>query len=484
MNRKVRVRYAPSPTGFLHIGNARTALYNYIFAKHYKGDFIIRIEDTDIDREVEGAIESQFKYLNWIGIHEDESIYKPKKHGPYQQLIRNKNGIYKKYIDELLENGYAYRCFCSKEDLDALRKHQKEVLKIAPKYNEKCRFLTKEEIENKTSKNEPFNIRLKCINKDFTFQDMVRGEVTFKGEEIGDWIIIKNNGIPTYNFAVVIDDYLMEISHVIRGEEHISNTPKQQMLYEYFKWEEPIFAHLNLIVNQEKKKLSKRDTYAIQYLNLYEEKGYLPSAIINFLSLLGWSPKGEKEIFTLDELINIFDEKRFSKSSSMFDVQKLEWLNSNYIKNMEDNEYINTFKPFIFKFFPESKNLKEEIINFMLLTYKKEIHYGEQLKELLKIYFERNIEIANKTKTYLKENFEYKQLANNLLNSFNEIEKWDELNIKEIIKKIGKELNIKGKNLFMPTRIITTTLDKGPEIAKIIFLLGKNKVINNIQKVL
>ena len=300
--KKVRVRYAPSPTGHLHIGNARTALFNYLFAKHYNGDFVLRIEDTDIARNVEGGEASQIKYLNWLGIYPDESPQNPNpKYAPYRQMERL--DIYKKYTDWLLEKGYAYKCFCTQEELDEEHARQ-EALGLAPRYNRKCCNLTPEEIKEKEAQNIPYTIRIKVPdNETYEFDDMIRGKVSFESKDIGDWVLVKANGIPTYNYAVVIDDHCMDITHVFRGEEHLSNTPKQIMLYKMFGWDVPRFGHMTLIVNENHKKLSKRDANVLQFMSQYEQLGYLPEAMFNFMALLGWSPEGEQEIFSHDELI-------------------------------------------------------------------------------------------------------------------------------------------------------------------------------------
>jgi nondiscriminating glutamyl-tRNA synthetase len=270
---KVRVRYAPSPTGFLHIGNARTALFDYLFAKHHDGTFVLRIEDTDVERNVEGGEESQLFYLNWLGIEPDESAQKPNpKYGPYRQTERL--DIYKKYVDILLEKGYAYKCFCTSEEIEEDYNRQIEAGVTATRYNRKCLNLTKEEIKQKEEAGIPYSIRLRVPNhKTYEFEDLIRGHVSFESKDIGDFVIVKSNGIPTYNFAVVIDDHLMEISHVFRGEEHISNTPKQLMIYEMLGWEAPKFGHMTIIVNENHKKLSKRDNSIMQFMSQYKEAG-------------------------------------------------------------------------------------------------------------------------------------------------------------------------------------------------------------------
>jgi glutamyl-tRNA synthetase/nondiscriminating glutamyl-tRNA synthetase len=296
---KIRVRYAPSPTGLLHIGNARSALFNYIFARHFGGEFIVRIEDTDVLRNVKGGEESQLSNLRWLGLDWDESPDKVGKYGPYRQLERLE--LYQNYANELLDKGLAYKDYRDNSDQYAIR------FKV-PK------------------------------DETYVFDDIVRGELKFMSKDVEDWIILKDNGIPTYNFAVVIDDHLMEISHVLRGEEHITNTPKQLMVYRAFGWQEPKFGHMTIIVNEQKKKLSKRDKNVIQFISEYKDMGYLPEAMFNFIALLGWSPSGNQEILTQEEIIKGFDPSRLSKAPAMFDKEKLAFVNSRYIKKLSVEE--------------------------------------------------------------------------------------------------------------------------------------------------
>lgn len=292
MGNEVRVRYAPSPTGHLHIGGARTALFNYLYARHFNGKFIIRIEDTDIKRNVEGGEYNQLEYLKWLGIEWDESIDVGGEYGPYRQTERL--DIYEKYWRELLDKGLAYKCYCTEEELERSREEQM-ARGEAPKYSGRCRHLTDEERKRFEAEGRKPTIRFRVPEgKVYAFDDMVKGRVSFDSDGIGDFVIVKQNGIPTYNFAVTIDDHLMKISHVLRGEEHISNTPKQLMLYEAFGWEAPVFAHMTLIVGENRKKLSKRDESVIQFVEQYRDLGYLPEALLNFIALLGWSPEGEE----------------------------------------------------------------------------------------------------------------------------------------------------------------------------------------------
>ncbi|WFG96691.1 glutamate--tRNA ligase [Spiroplasma citri] len=480
MKQKVRLRYAPSPTGFLHIGNTRTALFNYLFAKHYDGVFVLRIEDTDIERNVEGAIASQLDNLRWLGIEPDETIDRPGAYGPYRQLERLE--LYQKYAQKLLTTKKAYYCFCTAAELDKDREAQLVKGYSSPRYNRKCWQLTSEQIAEKLAKQIPYNLRFFVPDEaSYDFNDLVRGSVHFEGKDLGDWVILKSNGIPTYNFAVVIDDMLMEISHVVRGEEHISNTPKQLMIYEAFNATPPVFAHLTLIVNEQHKKLSKRDSHLMQFISQYRTLGYLPTAFFNFISLLGWSPPGTVEIFSHDELIKIFDETRFSKSPSMFDVKKLTWMNNYYLKQMCDEDYLTFVRPFLAADYDLTKKTTEWV-NMLLLIYKKELQYGAEIVALTKPFFEPTTKLSATTQAVLTELSGYEEMITSFKTALSQLPVWDEPNIKQLISKMGEKYLMKGKNLFMPIRIFTSHQEHGPELAKVIYLLGKEKVISNITK--
>ena len=293
MSDRIRVRYAPSPTGYLHIGNARTALFNYLYAKHYNGDFVIRIEDTDKKRNLEDGETSQFDNLKWLGLDWDESVDKDNGYGPYRQSERQH--IYQPLIDQLLAEDKAYKCYMTEEELEAEREAQIARGEM-PRYGGQHAHLTEEQRQQFEAEGRQPSIRFRVPqNQTYSFDDMVKGNISFDSNGIGDWVIVKKDGIPTYNFAVAIDDHYMQISDVIRGDDHISNTPKQIMIYESFGWEPPRFGHMSLIVNEERKKLSKRDGQILQFIEQYRDLGYLPEALFNFIALLGWSPEGEEE---------------------------------------------------------------------------------------------------------------------------------------------------------------------------------------------
>ena len=484
MSKDIRVRYAPSPTGHLHIGNARTALFNYLFARNLGGKFLIRIEDTDQKRNIEGGEESQLKFLQWLGIDWDESIDKDGGYGPYRQSERNH--IYQQYYNQLLERGIAYKCYCTEEELEAEREAELARGEM-PRYSGKCRNLSKEEQERLTAEGREPSIRFKVPSgKVYTFNDLVKNEVSFESDGVGDFVIIKKDGIPTYNFAVVIDDHLMEISHVLRGDDHISNTPRQLMIYEAFDWEPPIFGHMTLIVNESRKKLSKRDESIIQFIEQYEELGYLPSALFNFITLLGWSPEGEDEIFTKEDFINMFDADRLSKSPALFDTKKLEWMNNQYMKKLNLETVVEMSIPHLVKAGRLPAELNEEGEKWarnIISLYQEQMSYGAEIVELSDMFFKNEIEYDEEAMVVLNE----EQVPEVLKAFYAEIDALDVLEagkVKNAIKAVQKSTGEKGKKLFMPIRVATTGQTQGPELPRAIELLGKEKIKTRLESVL
>ncbi|PPE04773.1 glutamyl-tRNA synthetase [Entomoplasma ellychniae] len=482
MTEKIRLRYAPSPTGYLHIGNTRTALMNYLFAKHFNGDFIVRIEDTDLERNVEGAIESQFANLEWLGIDIDESFFKPgnESYGKYKQSEKFKR--YEDFANKLVTQKKAYFCFCTLEELEQDYKQQEAKGIVATKYSGKCKLLLQEEIDKKISNNQEYSIRFAVIDDQIHFEDFVKGNISFDSSQLGDFVILKSNKIATYNFAVVVDDHDMDITHVLRGEEHISNTPRQILIYKAFDWKMPVFGHMSLIIDSSGKKLSKRSGNALFFIEQYKKQGYLPEAMLNYISLLGWSPSGEKEIFSKDELIKIFDDKRFSKSPSTFDMTKMKWINSQYMKKMSDEKYLDFVFNFINKEIYGIESKSKDWTNKMLLLFKNEIEFGEQINDHLDLFF-----VDKQISLELKSKFNEILNAPLVLNAFEQglvnIKEWTIEEIKELIKVVSNITQTKGKELFMSARIGCTASEHGPSLADVIYLLGKEKVLDNIKKV-
>jgi len=481
MSNEVRVRYAPSPTGHLHIGNARTALFNYLYARNQNGKFIIRIEDTDKKRNIEGGEESQLKYLQWLGIEWDESTDVGGEYGPYRQSERTE--IYKKYYEELIERGLAYKCYCTEEELEQEREEQ-----IArgetPQYSGKHRHVTKEEEETYVQDGRLPSIRFKVPEgKVYTFNDMVKGEISFEADGIGDFVIVKKDGTPTYNFAVAIDDHLMKITHVLRGEDHISNTPKQIMIYEALNWSVPEFGHMTLIVNENRKKLSKRDESIIQFIEQYEELGYLPEALFNFIALLGWSPSGEEEIFRKSEFIDIFNPERLSKSPAVFDTQKLTWMNNQYIKKLDEQKLVEISLPHLVKaglVHAELTEEEQEWAKDLIVLHQEKMSYGAEIVELTELFFRDTLEYNEEAKEVLAEE-QVPEVLEAFVSELNALESFTAAEIKAAMKAVQKGTGHKGKKLFMPIRVATTGQTHGPDLPQAIQLLGKETIISRIQ---
>ncbi len=354
---KIRTRFAPSPTGRMHVGNLRTALYEYLIAKHEGGDFILRIEDTDQERFVEGALDIIYRTLEKTGLKHDEGPDLDKGYGPYVQSERQKEGLYLKYAKQLIEKGEAYYCFCDK---DRLEKECSQVIdgKEIIVYDKHCLHLSKEEIEKNLAEGKPYVIRQNMPKEGTTtFHDEVYGDITVDNQELDDMILIKSDGYPTYNFANVIDDHLMEITHVVRGNEYISSSPKYQRLYDAFGWESPVYIHLPLITDENHKKLSKRSGHS-SFEDLIEQ-GFLPEAVVNYIALLGWSPEDNREIFSLEELVKEFDYHRINKSPAVFDMVKLKWMNGEYLKAMDSEKFYEIAMPYIKKVITKDLDLKK-----------------------------------------------------------------------------------------------------------------------------
>ena len=477
---KVRARYAPSPTGFFHVGGARTALFNYLYARHMGGDFILRIEDTDMERNVEGGIESQITNLEWMGIKIDESAKNPGKFGPYQQTQKLKR--YQELAHKLLQEGKAYRCFCTKEELDKNREAAMSGGQT-PKYNRHCLYLTKEEIQAKLDAKIPYTIRLKIDdNTTYEWEDMIRGKISVPTSALTDPVILKSNGIPMYNFGVVVDDHDMQITHVLRGEEHISNTPYQIAIKNALGWkDDPIqYGHLSVIVNESGKKLSKRDKTLKQFIQDYQDMGFIPEAIVNFLALLGWSPTNNQEIMSMDELIKNFDINKVSKAPTFFDYNKMLWVGNKYFVSIDDKRYLDFVSKFIKVDFKEFADKKNDII----LLFKKQVSYADQLNELITNTFLKPFEATKEFRMKLANDVWQKTL-----HAFSEYlgKAPDNINAdqaKDLINKVKEVSGNKGQDLFMPIRLAITGSEHGPELNKIIAILGKNTIKTRLSKVL
>ena len=416
---KIRTRFAPSPTGFLHIGSLRTVLFAYLLAKGQGGKIILRVEDTDQKRSVAGAEEKLIAILDWLGLKFDEGPHLGGKYAPYRQSERKE--IYQKYADELLNKGLAYRCFCTPERLRKMREQQ-QAEKQPPRYDRTCRNLSQAQIEKKLAAKEPYVIRQPMPEEGtVAVRDELRGKIEFKAEDLDDHVLIKSDGMPTYQFAVVVDDHIMEISHVLRGEEWIPSFPKNILLYRAFGWTPPLFIHLPLTLNKGGGKLSKRQGDAA--VEDYKDKGYLPEALLNYSALLGWSPKGEKEIFSLAELAEIFKIKDLGISAAVFDIAKLDYLNGYYIRQKPLDELVELCQPYLSKYWD---NFSQDYIKKIISLEQERLKRLDEIGELTEFFF------VNKLK-YEPELLIWKKLAkdevkNNLQKLFELLEKIPEKN--------------------------------------------------------
>ncbi|ANZ95071.1 MULTISPECIES: glutamate--tRNA ligase [Brochothrix] len=487
MSKRIRVRYAPSPTGHLHIGNARTAIFNYLYARHAGGDFVLRIEDTDLKRNVADGETSQIEFLQWLGLEWSEGVTnegQAGEFGPYRQSERNE--IYAELIEELLEKNLAYKAYDTEEELAAEREAQ-IAASTMPRYSGRDANLTEAEIAAYEAKGLKPSIRFRVpANRTFAFDDIVKGNVSFESKDIGDWVICKKDGIPTYNFAVVADDHLMEMTHILRGDDHISNTPKQLMIYDAFGWDVPVFGHMTLIVNDQHKKLSKRDESIIQFIEQYAELGYLPEALFNFITMLGWSPEGEEEIFSKEEFIKIFDPARLSHSPAVFDKAKLQWMNNQYVKQLNLEQVVELALPFLQKAGRLPETLTEEQHAWatnLISLYHQQMSYGAEIVELTDMFFTEHVTFNDEEKEVLAGETVPTVLAAFAaqLEALTD-EEFVAENIKPTIKAVQKETGVKGKNLFMPIRVATTGQMHGPELPQAIEVLGKEVVLARLRK--
>ena len=474
--KEVRTRFAPSPTGYMHIGNLRTALYTYLIAKNAGGKFILRIEDTDQKRYVEGAVDVIYKTLKLVGLKHDEGPDVGGPYGPYVQSQRK--DIYKKYAEKLVELGGAYYCFCTKERLDKLRE-EAEKNNTAFKYDGHCKGLTKEEVEAKLAAGEPYVIRQRIPETgQTTFVDAVYGTITVDNAELDEGVLLKSDGLPTYNFANVIDDNLMKITHVVRGSEYLSSTPKYNLIYESFGWEIPTYIHLPLIMKEGGRKLSKREGDA-SFEDFYE-KGYLPEAIINYIALLGWSPGTEQEFFTLEELVENFDIKGLNKSPAVFDVNKLRWMNGEYIRKKSVEEFHDLAMPYYEKYI-SSKNVNLSLLSKLLHTrvealedIEGHVDFIDQLSD-----YDVDLFIHKKMKTTYENSLESLKKAYEVLS---ELEEWNEETVHKVLFDTIKEMGIKNGQMLWPIRTALSGKPASPGGGTdLLILLGKEESLRRIE---
>ncbi len=477
----VRVRLAPSPTGYLHIGTLRTYLYDYLFAKKHHGTIVIRVEDTDQKREVEGAVDALMKTLKWSGLAYDEGLDKGGDFGPYTQSERK--DLYNKYVQELIEKGSAYYAFDTAEELEAMRAKQ-TAEKRAPMYDRdsmRNQFtLGEEKTKELLQQNAPHVVRMFVPeNKEVTFNDLVRGKVTFNTNTVDDQILMKSDGFPTYHLAVIVDDHLMKISHVFRGEEWLSSTPKHILLYEAFGWEKPEYAHLPLLLNPDKTKLSKRkgDVSVESYI----QKGYLRDAILNFVVLLGWNPKTEQEILSLPEMIEKFDLANVHKAGAVVNMDRLNWFNAHYIKQMPQKEYLEYAKPFL----GDVASTHESLIDRALLIQQERLKCFSELPELTKLFFEYDATYdANEViwkKSNKEEALQALEAGKTFIAGQNNAD-LDPKKLEEDLKKEAEKLNLKPGNFFWPLRYALSGKKMSPGVFEMIWAMGVEESVERLTK--
>lgn len=472
---RVRTRFAPSPTGYMHIGNLRTALYAYLIAKHDGGDFILRIEDTDQERYVEGAIDVIYNTMEFTGLIHDEGPNIGGAYGPYVQSERR--GIYRKYAEELVEKGEAYYCFCTKERLDSLRSGS-EGNKDTYKYDKHCLSLSKEEVKERLAKGESYVIRQNNPTTGTTsFNDVLFGTITVDNADLDDMILLKSDGLPTYNFANVVDDHLMEITHVVRGNEYLSSSPKYNRLYEAFGWDVPTYIHVPHIMKDAHNKLSKRNGDA-SFEDLLA-KGYLKDAILNYVALLGWNPGTTQEIFSLEELVKVFDYKNINKSPAIFDIEKLKWMNGEYIKMLSPEEFHKAALPYYKNLVPKGYDLMKisELLQpriEVLEDITEKVDFFEKLPE-----YTVDLYIHKKMKTTPENSLGSLERA---LVEFRELEDWNFEAIQALCTSLVEKMGVKNGQLLWPIRTALSGKASSPggafEIADII---GKEESLRRIE---
>ncbi|MDO8549908.1 MAG: glutamate--tRNA ligase [Ignavibacteria bacterium] len=473
----VRTRFAPSPTGYLHVGGLRTALYNYLFAKRNNGKFILRIEDTDRARYVEGAIENLISTLKWAGLYFDEGPGVEGEFAPYLQSERL--NIYKEHAEHLIKEKKAYYCFCSQERLNELReKQQKEGLQ--PKYDKHCLGLSKDEVEKKLADNERHVIRLNVQpGENIIVDDVIRGRVEFNSDVVDDQVLIKSDGYPTYHLANVVDDHLMKITHVIRGEEWLSSTPKHILLYDFFDWEKPVFAHLPLLLNPDRSKLSKRQgDVAVED---YRAKGYLKEALINFVALLGWTAGDDKEFYYLNELKEKFSLERVNKAGAVFNVEKLNWLNAEHLRKKENSEILILLKEELSGSKYKNQNYTDEYLLKVIEAMKERVIFVKDYLEKSPYFFETPGEYDESVAAKRwKDNSP--ELMKKLVEKFQKLENPVKEDYENTLKETAAELEVENGDLIHPLRLAVSGIGAGPGVFDIVDILGKEESIKRINK--
>ncbi|ABP67768.1 glutamyl-tRNA synthetase [Caldicellulosiruptor saccharolyticus DSM 8903] len=473
----VRVRFAPSPTGQLHIGGARTALFNYLFAKKHNGKFILRIEDTDLERSREEWAKAIMKSLKWLGIEWDEGPDIGGEFGPYFQSQRK--DIYMEYINKLLEEGKAYYCFCSQEEIEKEREIAKQN-KVSYKYSKKCRNISLEEAKRRIKNGEKAAVRIKAPQDGVTVvHDIIRGDVEFSNDQLDDFIILKSDGNPTYNFVCVVDDYFMKISHVIRAEEHLSNTPKQLIIYQALNLTPPQFAHVPMILAPDRSKLSKR--HGATSVEEFFENGYLKEAIVNYLLLLGWSPGEDRTIIGLDEAIEKFELEKVSKNAAIYDVNKLTWINGHYLKEIHIEDLYERMKYFYSKKGIEIERFDKEYVKSALKLVREKVKTLVEVVDASTYFFDDSYEYDQKgVEKYLTP--ENLNIVKSLLDELKNLEPFSAPEIESLVRKKAESLNVKAANIIHTIRVCISGRTVTPGLFEMMEVLGKKEVVKRIER--
>lgn len=478
-NKKLRVRFAPSPTGYLHIGGARTALFNWLYARHYNGSFILRIEDTDRMRSTPEAVKAILDGMKWLGLDWDEGPEKGGEYGPYFQTKRL--DLYREFVDKLLEIGAAYYCYCSAEELADRRKKQFADGKPAI-YDRKCLNLSEAEKRQLEKEGKKPVIRLKMPDRKIVVHDLIKGRMEFDSKLLSDFVIEKSDGIPTYNFAVVIDDILMDISLVMRGDDHISNTPKQIVIYQALDIAIPEFAHIPMIMGPDNTRLSKR--HGATSVMEYQRMGFLPEAVLNYIAHLGWSSGTNQEIFSIKELIENFTLDKISNHSAIFDMEKLNWFNNEYLKRLSDEKYVEMLIPFLkdagYIELPLSEE-KERWLRKVASLMKSRVRNFKQFLEYGDYFFIEDFTVEDNAVKILEQNG-VRDILGHLVKRLKEIKDWKEENIESEVREMANQLNLKGKQIIHPTRVSLSGKTIGPGLFSLMEALGKEINIKRLEK--
>jgi nondiscriminating glutamyl-tRNA synthetase len=484
---KPRVRFAPSPTGHLHIGGARTALFNWLFARRTGGTFILRIEDTDEVRSTKESVDAIFYGLKWLGLDWDEGIVETKDgwgavgdKGPYFQFERAQKGIYKEFVEKLVAEGKAYPCYCTPEEVQKMRERA-QLLKKPPKYDGTCRRLTPAQREKLAAEGRTASVRFKSPETGAVeFDDIVRGPMKFENELIEDFVIQKTSGIPTYNFACVVDDHLMEITHVVRGDDHLSNTPRQALCYLALGWPLPAFAHLSMILGSDGSRLSKR--HGATSVREYEEQGYLPEAVRNYLALLGWSTEDSQDIFGAEELVRKFSLERCGKSPAIFDPNKLIWMNGDYLRRLSLKELVDRAMPFIQKagyLAGKEEENRARIEQAVALEHEK-VKLLSDVPKLIDFFFtDVEYDSASVEKVLMKP--DVPSILEDAVNDFEKLETFTAVSTEEACKALAARRGIKNAAVFHPVRVSVSGRTWGPSLFHMLELLGKDASVRRIR---